>query len=324
VDAVGRSILRELLDKAPLMLQALPEGGAGWTTHQALFARAGFTEAAQADARAHEVWTGRREHFALRQASPITTAPPVPGERGDQCGWYLSLRPGRRRLSALAERVAGQLIPELEALGKRLAAEAIEGYDDPALAVAIEARHATVENWRQIYLDEFIPFAHGVRQLGIYYSDAVRPSGPYEFVGLLKGQQMVASRRNRALGELAGQLRANQALYQALLLAAGRIEPGAWHSLLALPGGESFTRAFESLEAEFMDVAYGDERLSDRPDLLLRTLLELAGMPMPLQEPDAENAATSAVQALEQNLLEAVGPERKQEAREVLAIGRLS
>jgi AAA+ ATPase superfamily predicted ATPase len=55
VDAVGRSILRELLDKAPLVLQALPEGGAGWTTHQALFARAGFTEAAQADARAHEV-----------------------------------------------------------------------------------------------------------------------------------------------------------------------------------------------------------------------------------------------------------------------------
>jgi hypothetical protein len=55
VDAVGRSILRELLDKTPLVLQALPEGGAGWTAWRALFARAGFTEAAQADARAHEV-----------------------------------------------------------------------------------------------------------------------------------------------------------------------------------------------------------------------------------------------------------------------------
>jgi len=55
VDAVSRSILRELLDKTPLVLQALPEGGAGWAAHHALFARAGFTEAAQADARIHHV-----------------------------------------------------------------------------------------------------------------------------------------------------------------------------------------------------------------------------------------------------------------------------
>jgi pyruvate,water dikinase len=52
-------------------------------------------------------------------------------------------------------------------------------------------------------LDDFIPLAHGVRQLGIYYNDAVKPEDPYEFVGLLQGQQMVASRRNRALQELA-------------------------------------------------------------------------------------------------------------------------
>ena len=55
VDAVGRSILRELLDKAPFVLQALPEGGADWTTHYALFARAGFTEAAREDAQTHHV-----------------------------------------------------------------------------------------------------------------------------------------------------------------------------------------------------------------------------------------------------------------------------
>lgn len=149
-------------------------------------------------------WTGRRERFTLLQARPITTAIPADG---DQRGWYLSLRPGRRRLSALAERVAGQLIPELEALGKRLAAEAIEGYDDRALAAAIEERRAAVEMWRQIYIDDFIPFAHGVRQLGLYYNDAVQPHDPYEFVGLLKGQQMVASRRNRALQALAGRVR---------------------------------------------------------------------------------------------------------------------
>jgi hypothetical protein len=55
VDAVGRSILQEFLDKTPLVLRALPEGGAGWAVRHALFARAGFTEAAQADARTHDV-----------------------------------------------------------------------------------------------------------------------------------------------------------------------------------------------------------------------------------------------------------------------------
>jgi len=270
-------------------------------------------------------WTGRREHFTLLQARPITTAPPSPGERGDQRGRYLSLRPGRRRLSALAERVAGQLIPGLEALGKRLAAEAIEGYDDPALAVAIEERHAAVETWRQIYIDDFIPFAHGVRQLGIYYNDAVKPDDPYEFVGLLKGQQMVASQRNHALQELAERVRGDQALCEGLLQAAERGWQDALRTVQALPGGASFVWAFEKLQTEFMDMAYGGERLSDHPDLLLQTVLELARSPRTTPPQGVEaRATTPGVQALERRLLEAVGPGRQEEARETLAIGRLS
>jgi len=270
-------------------------------------------------------WTGRREQFTLLQARPITTALPSAGERGDQRGWYLSLRPGRRRLSALAERVAGQLIPELEALGKRLAAEAIEGYDDQALAAAIEERHAAVETWRQIYIDDFIPFAHGVRQLGIYYNDAVQPDDPYEFVGLLKGQQMVASERNRALQELAGRVRGDQALYKGLLQATEQGWQNAARAVQALPGGASFIGAFEKLQAEFMDMAYGGERLSDHPDLLLQTVLELARSPRPTPPQGVEaRATTPGVQAMERRLLEAVGPGRHEEAREVLAVGRLS
>jgi len=106
-------------------------------------------------------WIGRREQFTLLQARPITIVMPDVGElpcpagatrdengrgsilwiapqalsraslftkeRGDQRDWYLSLRPGSRRLGNLAERVAGQLIPELEALGKWFAAESMAG-----------------------------------------------------------------------------------------------------------------------------------------------------------------------------------------------------
>ena len=131
--------------------------------------------------------------------------------------------------------------------------------------------------WRQIYLDDFIPFAHGVRQLGIYYNDAVQPDDPYEFVGLLKGQRMVASRRNQALQALAEQVRADQGTPRSAVAGrrsgvAGCTCPGCRLSLAVT----SFVQAFENLQSEFMDVTYGGERLSDRPDLLLQTILEMA------------------------------------------------
>jgi hypothetical protein len=58
VDAVGRSVVRELVEvKTPKALQALPDGGAGWAVHHALFARAGLTDAAQAEAHSHHaIW----------------------------------------------------------------------------------------------------------------------------------------------------------------------------------------------------------------------------------------------------------------------------
>jgi hypothetical protein len=40
-------------EKAPRVLKELPDGGAGWAVHYAFFARAGFTDAAQALAMTH-------------------------------------------------------------------------------------------------------------------------------------------------------------------------------------------------------------------------------------------------------------------------------
>jgi pyruvate,water dikinase len=136
---------------------------------------------------------------------------------------------------------------------------------------------------------------------------------------------MVASRRNRALQELAGRVRGDEALREGLLQAAERGWQDALRTVQALPGGASFVAAFEKQQTEFMDVAYGGERLSDHPDLLLQTVLELARSPRPTQPQDVEaRATTPGVQALERRLLEAVGPGRQEEAREMLAIGRLS
>jgi phosphohistidine swiveling domain-containing protein len=269
-------------------------------------------------------WTGRRERFTLLQARPITTAAP---DSEDPRAWYLTLRPGAKRLQRLRQRVAYELIPELETVGEGLAAEPIEAYTDDALAAAIEERHAAVQAWRQIYLDEFIPFAHGVRQLGTYYTDAVRPDDPYEFVGLLRGEQMVASRRNQALLNLAHQLKDNAALhtlFRRVAASTGRSEgadcPAIQRQASALPGGERFVHDLDVLQKEAMDVAYGNERLSARPDLLLRTVLEMATAGT-LSSP---GPAQGDVARLEQRLLAAVGPDRRAEAEEVLATGRLS
>jgi len=44
--------VRELIEqKVPLLHADLPDAGQGWTTHLALFARAGFTPAAREEAR---------------------------------------------------------------------------------------------------------------------------------------------------------------------------------------------------------------------------------------------------------------------------------
>jgi AAA+ ATPase superfamily predicted ATPase len=53
--AVGRRVIRELIEvKTPRVLKVLPDEGAGWGVHYAFFARAGFTDAAQDEAAAHD------------------------------------------------------------------------------------------------------------------------------------------------------------------------------------------------------------------------------------------------------------------------------
>jgi pyruvate,water dikinase len=261
------------------------------------------------------------------QARPITTSRPA-GD--DERGWYLTLRPNLRRLSVLADRVAGELIPALESEGARLASRDLAACADAELAAALLERAESLRRWKDIYWDEFIPLAHGVRQLGRYYADAVHPDDPYEFVGLLKSVDMLASRRNQAMADLAERLRGNARLMEAVSdvrVALADADATTWREMLEplreLPGGPGFLDAFDALAAGFMDVMYGTERLLDRPDLLLHTLLELAEV----APRDARSAALHqgvGRSELEERLFDAIGPARRDEAAEVLRIGRVS
>ena len=80
----------------------------------------------------------------------------------------------------------------------------------------------------------------------------------------------------------------------------------------------------KALLEEFMDITYAGERLAGRPDIVIATLLEMvdedsANYPHSELPPNGTTVAE-----LEKRLLRAVGPERIEEAREVISIGRLS
>lgn len=275
-------------------------------------------------------WTGRSDRSTVLQARPITRGRQDPN---DKRPWYLTLRPDQRRLRQLGQLVAEQLIPELRELGDRLAAEPVEQMTDSELADCIEARLAQLNRWKQIYWDDFIPFAHGVRYLGVYYNDAVHPEDPYEFVGLLRGVAMLAGQRNQSLQALAEQVRESQELRNAIQqIVLEQSVPGEgandrWvDRLSSLAEGDRFVKAFQSFARQFMDVAFGGHRLIDEPTPLLQNILELA----------SRSAATSGTKEgqqsqegptagdLEQRLLDAVGTDRQDEAREVLRLARLS
>lgn len=270
-------------------------------------------------------WTGKSSSLTVLQARPITTM--VPDEDKNRA-WYLTLRPGDARLKELRKRVAGQLIPELEATGEALAGEALELLDDRQLADAIEKRSASIAKWKQIYRDDFIPFAHGVRRLATYYNDSVQPQDPYEFVRLLRDQPLVAMQRDNAIGQLAQQLAENDLLRSAV---AGLLEQftGSLHwtafrdqLMQTVDGAEHFVCEYEEMNRRFLDIAYDQERLHDQAESMLRNLIELSHRPQPSVGNDPAVRDTAAL--LENRLLDAVGPERRAEALDVVETGRVS
>lgn len=312
-DRAGEETPRELLDRADLemILESLDrvETRMGWAPDME--------------------WTGRRARLTLLQARPVTVARLDESDESDQRAWYLTLRPGRERLKRLCDRVAGELIPELEKIGNELAAEDLEALDDESLADCLETRRDVVQQWKKTYWDEFIPMAHGVRYLGLYYNDAVRPDDPYEFVELLRGEDMLATRRNQLMGDMAQQLRENSQLRDTLERAidrAGAAPEANWIPVMVErvgEGGEAFLASLEELQKLYLDIAFDGVRLIDRPNALFRTILELSSAMEPRGDGKVPGSGTSGDE-LERRLLTEVGPEREDEAREVLRLGRLS
>lgn len=151
------------------------------------------------------------------------------------------------------------------------------------LADAIVARHQAHEDWKKVYKEQFIPFAHGVRRFGHYDNDALQPADPYAFVALLEHQPMIATARNAALSRLADIVRRHPGLAAWLAQPEASERASSRHgwnvmaaTLAGTPGGDVFRQEFDRFVATYMDLVFDGESLDERPDLVLGIVRQLA------------------------------------------------
>ena len=209
-------------------------------------------------------WTIRDEALFLLQSRPITTGKGEEG--GDKKSWYLSLRRSFQNLKALGKKIEGTLIPAMIREADELAALDPASLDDKQLSVEIEKRAKILKKWTDVYWDEFIPFAHGARLFGQVYNDVMRPEDPHEFIDLLGGGKMTGMERNRDLENLAGMIRGDSTLREAL--EAGDLD-GA---------DPSFQEALESFISRYADYSYAGDRSFQNRKTLLAFLLRAASV----------------------------------------------
>ncbi len=231
-------------------------------------------------------WTMRRDELYALQSRPITT---LAGEAGDGRATYLSLRRSFDNLSALRRRIEDESIPAMVAATQRLGATDLARMDEDDLAAAARERKAEHDRWVDVYITDFIPFAHGARLFGRAYNDALRPDDPYEFADLLTATPMLSLRRNAALERIAAAIRAGDE-------AAAEREVTRYVAAFGDAAGDAAAEADAALAVA--------RRLAARP----------AGGPA--ARPDRER--------LERRYLDAHPPEERERAAELLDLARAS
>jgi pyruvate,water dikinase len=254
-------------------------------------------------------WTYRDKMLYLLQSRPITTL--ATEKPGDSRGWYLSLHRSFENLKALRQRIETDLIPGMITAADKMAEMDLTGLSDQALAREINRRWEINHKWSNIYWEDFIPFAHGVRLFGQVYNDVMRPDDSYEFVDLLTQTDMASLERNRMLESLADRVRGDQRL-------AEQLETGK-HSQL----DPDFVAEVESFILKYGDlscaVTGGTECVQDAMPLF-NILLELAAHPV---TPPGIRKSNDAEKLKDKFLDQFEDPQRAQ-AIELLDLARVS
>jgi len=256
-------------------------------------------------------WTWGASGLVVLQSRPITTLTSEDPE--DERRWYLSLRRSFDNLQSLREKIEGDLIPGMIKEANVLAAQTVDGLSDEELAAEIDRREEIYERWVDVYWDQFIPFAHGIRLFGQVYNDALHPDDPYAFMDLLAGTEMASLARNRALEKMATMIRDDAQLADALLDGLADDNPeldGAFMGQV-----NDFVHRFGDLSCAIT----GGARCDQTPDTLIKILLEMA------RHPPADVRRTPRdVEAMREEYLDQFEGEERAWAAELLDLARSS
>lgn len=257
-------------------------------------------------------WTWGADGLVVLQSRPITTL--TSEDSDDERRWYLSLRRSFDNIQSLRDKIEGKLIPSMIEEASVLAAQTVDGLSDEDLAAEIDRRETIYEWWVDVYWDQFIPFAHGIRLFGQVYNDALHPDDPYAFMDLLAGTEMASLARNRALEQMSTMIRGDAQLEETLR------EGLADDDLAELDGAfmdqvNDFVRRFGDLSCAITGGAQCDQI----PDTLIRILLEMARHP-----PAHERRTPRDVEAIREEYLDRFQGEERAWAAELLDLARSS
>jgi phosphoenolpyruvate synthase/pyruvate phosphate dikinase len=254
-------------------------------------------------------WTFKDEKVFVLQSRPITTL--AKGAMGDNRGWYLSLHRSFENLKGLRKKITEVLIPAMIAAAEALAKIDLAGLSDQDLAHEIKRRWEINHKWVNIYWEDFIPFAHGVRLFGQVYNDVMHPQDAYEFVDLLTQTEMASLARNRLLGELANRIRDDKQL-------AGQLKDGEPTQIDPdfLAEVEKFIQQFGDLSCSMT----GGTRCVEDAGPLFKILREMAAHPI---RPGHKLKSTAAAKLKEKFLSHFDGQHRVR-AAELLDLARAS
>lgn len=254
-------------------------------------------------------WTVRQDVIHLLQSRPVTTLKSE--DKEDNRSWYLSLHRSFDNLKVLRQRIEAEFIPAMVREAERLSEMNLKDLGDRDLAEELRRRWEINHKWVNIYWEEFIPFAHGIRLFGQFYNDALQPDDPYEFIDLLSDTQMVSLKRNRMLEELGAIIRQDTTLAEKLR-SGDRIDENS-----------SFNRKVERFIEEYGDLSCtvtGGTQCLQEKETLLNILLEMAMHP-PVSAARRKSRRTAE---LTEAFLKRFDGERRAQAAEMLDLARTS
>jgi pyruvate,water dikinase len=254
-------------------------------------------------------WTYRDNHFYLLQSRPITALKTV--TKNDQRGWYLSLHRSYENLKGLRTKIEEKLIPAMIEIASRLSQIDLKQLSDSQLATEIKQRWEINHKWVNIYWEEFIPFAHGVRLFGQVYNDVMHPEDPYEFIDLLVHTDMASLARNQMMAELAEEIRRDRDL--AKQLKHGDLS-GVNPDFLARI--DTFIKQFGDLSCTMT----GGTQCIEDAHPLFKILLEMAAHPS-ISTDDRKSGKTGE---LKRNFIKAFKGEARKHAESLLDLARAS